>query len=80
MTYSEFVFYQKEMMKILKAPGSCSCKPRHCWDCEYHQPEWKYRCCIHLFCPYKNGRSTIRDSPLSKHPFDNEEVLAVSGV
>ena len=54
--------------------------PRCCEECEYHQPDWKYRFCYHTHCPYHLKASTIRKAPLTQEPFPVKEVVVMNGV
>lgn len=63
MTRKEFLFYDREMRRIPRYDFQHRA-PADCQSCEYHEPNWKYRFCRHLYCPYRMKNSTIRDSPL----------------
>ncbi len=39
-------------------------EPRKCIDCPYFHPDWPYRSCYFVECPYKVKRYTIRKRPL----------------
>lgn len=36
--------------------------PASCRKCPYYQPEFKYRSCLYVRCPFEKHRSTLRDN------------------
>ena len=45
--------------------------PRCCADCQYYHPDWKYRSCLYVECPFGYKKYTVRRKPLP----DAEETL-----
>ena len=39
-----------------------------CCDCEYYHPDWTYRMCYYVECPYRRRKYTIRRFPLLAEP------------
>ena len=56
--------YWERIMKTIPAYGNKT-KPRSCKDCHYYQPDWEYRKCYYVECPYQKNRYTIRSTPLA---------------
>lgn len=40
-----------------------------CGDCEYNQPNFKYRTCLFVRCPMDRTRRMLRDKPLREDKF-----------
>ena len=54
--------------------------PRCCAECEYYHPQWKYRSCYHIHCPYGVKEQTFRNQPLEQDSFPVKEVVVMNGV
>lgn len=48
--------------------------PASCRKCPYYQPEFKYRSCLYVRCPFEKHRSTLRDKSLKKDKIMKEVV------
>ena len=59
-----FRHYEALMKKSRKAAGGE--KPPSCAKCQYYQPDFKFRKCLHAKCPYGRDTEVFRKRPLKK--------------
>ncbi len=76
----ELAALEKMMTAIPGFDRSENLIPKHCEECEYHQPDWKYRFCYHIRCPYQVKESTIRKTPLEQDRFPTKEVVVMNDI
>lgn len=43
-------------------------KKRSCHNCEHYRPEWQFRTCWFIECPYMKGKYTMRKYPFPPDP------------
>lgn len=50
-------FYERFMQErpVLNEKADSQCR-----GCPYHRPDWKYRFCMYVECPYVKGLETFR--------------------
>ena len=59
-----FRHYEALMKKSRKTAGGE--KPPSCAKCQYYQPDFKFRECLHARCPYGRDAEVFRKRPLKK--------------
>ena len=67
--YLRFRHYEKLMKESRKSINKQ--KPPSCAKCEYYQPYFKYRKCLHTRCPYGFDADIFRKNPLNKDMIPN---------
>ena len=60
LTEKRLVHYEMAMRKA-GDPSFQMTEDYFCLGCKCHRPEWKYRFCKHLECPYIKGQKTFRE-------------------
>ena len=68
-----FRHYEALMKKSRKAAGRE--KPPSCAKCQYYQPDFKFRKCLHAKCPYGRDTEVFRKRPLKKDKIPGPEVV-----
>ena len=59
----------KHYKKLMETPPQVDRNkvPPECRNCEYFQPQFRYRQCLYAICPYGKGeKATFRNRPLKK--------------
>ncbi|MDO4961367.1 MAG: hypothetical protein Q4E57_05895 [Eubacteriales bacterium] len=55
------VLFSKIKRMMEKRPGGrTGYKPVSCRECEYYHPDWAYRTCYFVECPYRRRGYTLR--------------------
>ena len=76
MKAERMIKYWNRMVK--KVPKSNKKKKTDsCLDCEYYHPDWAYRKCYYVECPYKKKKYTLRKKPVKKGMNGNAGVAFV---
>ena len=60
LTEKRLVHYEVAMRKA-GDPSFQMTEDYFCFGCKCHRPDWKYRFCKHLECPYIKGQKTFRE-------------------
>lgn len=68
-----FRHYEALMKKSRKTAGGE--KPPSCAKCQYYQPDFKFRKCLHARCPYGRDTEVFRKRPLKKDKILGPEVV-----
>ena len=70
--------YEALMKKSRKTAGGE--KPPSCAKCQYYQPDFKFRKCLHARCPYGRDTEVFRKRPLKKDKIPEPEVVKMDDV
>ena len=73
-----FRHYEALMKKSRKTAGGE--KPPSCAKCQYYQPDFKFRKCLHARCPYGRDTEVFRKRPLKKDKILGPEVVKMDDV
>ena len=73
-----FRHYEALMKKSRKAAGGE--KPPSCAKCQYYQPDFKFRKCLHARCPYGRDAEVFRKRLLKKDKIPGPEVVKMDDV
>lgn len=73
-----FRHYEALMKKSRKAAGRE--KPPSCAKCQYYQPDFKFRKCLHARCPYGRAAEVFRKRPLKKDKIPGPEVVKMDDI
>ena len=73
-----FRHYEALMKKSRKAAGRE--KPPSCAKCQYYQPDFKFRKCLHAKCPYGRDTEVFRKRPLKKDKIPGPEVVKMDDI
>ena len=73
-----FRHYEALMKKSRKAAGRE--KPPSCAKCQYYQPDFKFRKCLHARCPYGRAAVVFRKRPLKKDKIPGPEVVKMDDI